>query len=329
MAGAPTRVRAVIVANPRSGGGKTARYGLPQRAEDMGAQVWTTTAELDAASLARSAVQDGAQVLGVAGGDGTVSAVAAVAADTGVPLVVVPAGTRNHFARDLGLDLRDPGQALDALADGEPAQVDLGVLGSRVFVNNVSFGMYADALLEPGYREDKPRAFAAVAPGYVKGEQWVEARVDTPWGTVEFPQVLLISNNPYHLATPRWLGRRFSLSTGQLGAILLKRPAGAPPDLLRHLRGELRRHQQGAGPAGQGVVVWAAPGITLHGDVPHLDAGVDGEAVRLALPVLCGIRPGALRVLLPKDRPGIPQEPAAQTFTPLARRKATGSIAEP
>ncbi|WP_328502699.1 diacylglycerol kinase family protein [Streptomyces sp. NBC_00457] len=298
--------------NPRSGGGKTARYGLVQRAEDMGAQVWTTRPELDAASLARNAVQEGAQVLGAAGGDGTVSAVAAVAADTGRSLVVVPAGTRNHFARDLGLDIRDPGQALDALVDGEPARVDLGVLGSRVFVNNVSFGMYADALLEPGYREDKPRAFAAVAPDYLKGKQWVEARVDTPGGTIEFPQVVLISNNPYHLATPRWLGRRFSLSTGQLGAIVLKRPAEAPPDLLRHLRGELRQHKRGADPAGEGVVVWSSPGIALHGDVRHLDAGIDGEAVRLPLPVLCGIRPGALRVLLPKDRPRIPPERAVR-----------------
>ncbi len=312
MAGARTRARVVIVTNPRSGGGKTARYGLVQRAEEMGAQVWTTSAEGDAASLARKAVEEGAQVLGAAGGDGTVSAVAAVAADTDRSLVVVPAGTRNHFARDLGLDLRDPGWALNALVDGEPAQVDLGMLGPRVFVNNVSFGMYADALLEPGYREDKPRAFTAVAPDYVKGKQWVAARVDTPWGTVEFPQVVLISNNPYHLATPRWLGRRFSLTTGQLGAIVLKRPTQAPPDLLRHLRGELRQHRHGAGPAGEGIVVWSAPGITLHGDVRHLDAGIDGEAVRLPLPVVCETRPGALRVLLPKDRPGIPPERAVR-----------------
>lgn len=107
-----------MVTNPRSGGGKTARYGLVQHAQDMGAQVWTTSAEQEAASLARNPVQEGAQVLGVAGGDSTVSAVAAVAADTGRPLVVVPAGPRNRFARDLGLDLRDPGRALDALVDG-------------------------------------------------------------------------------------------------------------------------------------------------------------------------------------------------------------------
>ncbi|MCT9009584.1 diacylglycerol/lipid kinase family protein [Streptomyces rhizosphaerihabitans] len=296
--------------NPRSGGGKPARYGLVQRAEDMGAQVWMTSAEEDAASVARCAVEEGAQVLGVAGGDGTVSAVAAVAADAGRSLMVVPAGTRNHFARDLGLDVRDPVQALGALADGEPARVDLGVLGPRVFVNNVSFGMYADALLEPGYREDKTRAFAAVAPDYLKGKQWVEACVDTPWGTVEFPQMVLVSNNPYHLATPRWLGRRFSLTTGLLGGIVLKRPAQTPPDLLRHLRSELRRSMSGPGPASEGVVVWSASSVTLRGDVRYLDAGIDGEAVTLPLPVICGIRPGALRVLLPRDRPGIPPEPA-------------------
>ncbi|MER5996895.1 diacylglycerol kinase, partial [Streptomyces viridosporus] len=56
----------------------------------------------------------------------------------------------------------------------------------------------------------------------------------------------------------------------------------------------------------------SAPGITLHGDVRHLDAGIDGEAVRLPLPVVCAIRPGALRVLLPKARPGVPPEPAVR-----------------
>ncbi|MEU3844117.1 diacylglycerol kinase family protein [Streptomyces sp. NPDC028635] len=312
MADARTRGQPVIVMNPRSGEGKAARYGLAQRAQVLGAEVWTTSAERDAASLARDAVEQGARVLGVAGGDGTVSAVAAVASGTGRELVVIPAGTRNHFARDLGLDLGDPGKALDALVDGETAQVDLGVLGPRIFVNNVSFGLYADALLEPGYREDKPRAFASVAPDYLTGKQWVDARVDSPWGIVERPQVVLISNNPYHLATPRWLGRRLALTTGQLGAIVLKRPAQAPPDLLRHLRSELREHKRGARPPGEGAVIWSASCVTLHGDTGHLEAGIDGEAVRLPLPVLCEIQPGALRVLLPKNRPATPPDATAR-----------------
>ena len=296
----------VVVMNPRSGDGKVDRFRLIERVRAAGAEVRLTGPDHEPASLAMAAIADGAAVLGVAGGDGTVSAVAAVAAEAQRPLVVIPAGTRNHFARDLGLDLTDPASALAALRTGDAAPVDLGRVGSRVFVNNVSFGAYAEALLTPGYREAKARTFAAVAPGYLDGQQSVHATVDTPEGPVDSPQVVLVSNNPYHVSTLRHLGRRFALDTGQLGGIVLKRPAGAPPpDVLPRLRRELRR-QGRAGPPGEGVVTWTATRITLHGEVGQLAAGIDGEAVLLDLPIVCEIRPGALQVLLPRQRPGIP-----------------------
>lgn len=295
---------AVVVMNPRSGGGKVARFRLVERARAAGAEVRLTGPDHDPESLAVAAIAEGATVLGVAGGDGTVSAVAAVAAEARRPLVVIPAGTRNHFARDLGLDPRNPASSVTALCAGDVALVDLGRVGSRVFINNVSFGAYADALLTPGYREAKARTFAEVAPGYLDGQQSVDAVVDTPQGPVEFPQVVLVSNNPYHISTLRYLGRRFALDTGQLGGIVVKRPAGAPPpDLLPRLRRELRRGH--AGPSGEGVITWTAARITLHGTAAQLPAGIDGEAVLLDLPVVCEIRPGSLRVLLPRDRPGI------------------------
>ncbi len=309
MAGIGTGTRVVIVANPHSGGGKAARSDLINRAEGLGARVWPTTAEHDAALLARRAVGEGTQVLGVAGGDGTVTAVAAVAAAAHRPLLVIPAGTRNHFARDLGLDIRNPVLSLNALDNGILARVDLATAGPHVFVNNVSFGIYADALLEPGYREDKARTFATAAPGYLKGEQWVEADIDTPQGPIRRPQVVLVSNNPYHLATPRYLGRRFSLTTGTLGCIVLRRPPDTPPDLLRRLRRDLRR-QGDPGRTGEPVVAWTAADIAVYDGTPHLNAGIDGELVTLPLPVTCRIRPGGLQVLLPRDRPGIPREPA-------------------
>lgn len=290
---------AVLVMNPRSGGGKVARFRLVERAKAAGARVRLTGPNEDAASLARAAVAEGADVLGVAGGDGTVSAVAAVATEAQLPLVVIPAGTRNHFARDLGLDIRNPVSALSALRAGGLARVDLGRVGSRVFVNNVSFGAYADALLTPGYRDAKARTFMNVAPGYVGGEQWVNATVDTPDGPVECPQMVLVSNNPYHMSTLRHLGYRFALDTGRLGAIVLKRPDRAPPpDLLPRLRRELVR-QGHAGPPGEGVITWTAARITLHGTAAQLPAGIDGEAVLLKLPIVCEIRPRALQVLLP------------------------------
>jgi diacylglycerol kinase family enzyme len=296
--------------NPRSGDGKVARFGLIEHAERLGAQVSLTDGELGAAVLARLAVEQGAQVLGVAGGDGTVAAVAAVAAETDRPLVVIPAGTRNHFARDLGLDIRNPAPALTALNDGEPVRVDLGSVGSHVFVNNVSFGVYADALLEPGYREAKARSFASVAPSYLEGQRWVDASIETPVETVEHPQVVLVSNNPYHLSTLRELGRRYSLGRGKLGAIVIKRPATPPPpDMIPRLRQDLRRAGS-TGAAGTGVVIWSATQIELTGAGGQLTAGIDGEAVTLRLPIRCRIQPAALRILLPRQRPGVPEEPA-------------------
>ena len=114
---------AVMVMNPRSGGGKVDRFRLAELARAAGAEVRLTGPDDDAASLARAAIADGATVLGVAGGDGSVSAVAAVAAEARRPLIVLPAGTRNHFARDLGLDVRDPASALRALSAGEDLPV--------------------------------------------------------------------------------------------------------------------------------------------------------------------------------------------------------------
>lgn len=304
-------MRALIVMNPRSGAGKVERFALVERARELGAQVALTGPEQEAAQLAQRAVEQGVHVLGVAGGDGSVSAVAAVAADAGRPLLVVPAGTRNHFARDLGLDLRDPALALDALRDGITTRVDLGVVQSRVFVNNVSFGVYAEALLEPGYRRAKARAFAAVAPRYLEGRHAVPAAVRTPSETIENPQVVLVSNNGYHLATLRQLGRRFRLDAGVLGVVVIKRPAdlppAPPPDLLARLRAELRQEGSTGSPS-TGVLTWALPTFELHG-TGLVAAGIDGEPVTLDLPVRCAIRPGALQVLLPRRHPGVPSEP--------------------
>jgi diacylglycerol kinase family enzyme len=267
----------------------------------------------DVASVARLAIDEGAQVLGAAGGDGTISAVAAVAADSNRPLVVIPAGTRNHFARDLGLDITSPVPAVNAFVDGELARVDLGRVGSRTFVNNVCFGAYADALLTPGYREAKVRTLAAMAPGYLQGERSIPASLDTPEGTVEHPQLVLVSNNGYHLATPRYFGRRFSLATGLLGGILLKLGAPPPPpELLRRLRLLLRDGRQGGVmPPDEAAITWSAARITLNGTVAKLPAGIDGESVLLDLPVVCEIRPAALQILLPTGRPGLPPEPIA------------------
>ena len=156
---APPPQRPYLIMNPRSGGGKVTRFGLKDKAEALGAEVALLEGPgpVDVGALARQAVANGADLLGVAGGDGTQALVAGIAAEHDVPLLVISAGTRNHFALDLGLDREDPSRCLDALTDGVELRIDLGVIAGRPFVNNASFGAYAAIVQSPAYRDDKRR----------------------------------------------------------------------------------------------------------------------------------------------------------------------------
>ena len=188
-----------LIMNPRSGGGKVAKFDLKQRAEDLGAEVFLMAGAepVDVADVARKAVAKGADLLGVAGGDGTQALVAEVAAEHGIPFLVITAGTRNHFALDLGLDRENPAACLDALRDGVELRVDLGVIGGQTFVNNASFGAYAEVVESPAYRDDKLATTLDALPELIQGNRG--ARLVARAGDVEItaPQALLVANNPY------------------------------------------------------------------------------------------------------------------------------------
>jgi hypothetical protein len=159
-----------LLVNPGSGGGKARRFGLASAARARGVQVHELAPGDDPQALARQAVAAGADAIGVAGGDGSLGPVAAVAVESDLPFVCVPAGTRNHFAADLGLDRAAPLAALDAFA-GPERRVDVGAVGDRVFVNNVSLGAYAELVAEPGYRSGRLTTAHAVLPGALRGER--------------------------------------------------------------------------------------------------------------------------------------------------------------
>lgn len=207
--------------NPRSGGGKVDRFGLRAKAEQLGADVVLLEGPepVDVAALARARAAAGADLLGVAGGDGTQALVADVAAELGLPFLVIPAGTRNHFALDLGLDREDPSKALDALSDGVELRVDLGRAGGLPFVNNVSFGAYAEVVQSPAYRDGKTRTTLDLLPDLLARHKGAEltARVDEH--EVTDPQALLVSNNPYGARDIAGLGRRTRLDGGILGCV--------------------------------------------------------------------------------------------------------------
>jgi diacylglycerol kinase family enzyme len=160
--------RSVLFVNPRSGGGRATRAGVAEQARERGIEVIVLDRHQSLGRLVRGAVAEGAEALGAAGGDGSLAVVAATALAHGLPFVCVPAGTRNHFALDVGVDRRDLVGALDAFTDGVERSIDVGEVNGRVFLNNVSLGIYGDAVRQPAYRDAKVRTqveTAAEVPG--------------------------------------------------------------------------------------------------------------------------------------------------------------------
>jgi diacylglycerol kinase family enzyme len=291
----PPPRRPYLIMNRWSGGGKVDRFHLVSRARDLGAEVVVLDGSTEVAELAERAVRDGADLLGVAGGDGTQAVVAGIAADHGLPFLVISAGTRNHFALDLGLDREDPAACLQALPDGVELHVDLGRAGGRTFVNNVSFGAYAAVVQSSAYRADKVRTTLDMLPALLTGHRGPELRVRA--GDLERtgPQAVLVSNNPYGWGDLAGLGRRPRLDGGVLGVLAVSvRDAMDAAGLIRGPRGS------------DAVTVRAVTETVVDADVPLLPVGIDGEAVVMTPPVRCAVRPGALRVRVPRHRPGVP-----------------------
>jgi diacylglycerol kinase family enzyme len=256
--------------------------------------------QVDVAAVARKAVADGADLLGVAGGDGTQALVAGVAAEHDLPFLVISAGTRNHFAMDLGLDRDNPAACLDALtSDGVEQRVDLGIIGERTFVNNASFGAYAEVVQSPAYRDDKRGTTLQVLPDILSSHRGARLTARAGANTVTGPQALLVSNDPYEGGDIAGLSRRARLDAGTLGVVAVTVDnAMQAVELLR------RGH-------GHGVSAFTAAEVVVDADAAAVPVGVDGETVMMSTPVRCAIRPRALRVRVPRDRPGIhPARPA-------------------
>jgi len=298
-----------LLVNPRSGDGKAGRVGLVEAARGMGVRVHVLEAGDDPAALARAAVEGGADAVGVAGGDGSMGLVAAVAVEAGVPFVCVPSGTRNHFAGDLGLDRGDPVAALAAFA-GPERRVDVATVGDRVFVNNVSLGAYADLVADPRYRAGKLATAHAVLPASLRGEREL-LRVDLRDAAGrEHPDVLvlLVACNAYELN-----GVRERMDGGVLQVSALRARTGAA------LAGLATRTlaRGGRAPAGTGWAQWTTTVLRVEAPLPQLPAGIDGEAATLAAPLEFRVLPRALRVLVP---------PALTPRTPRGRLQRWSTV---
>jgi diacylglycerol kinase family enzyme len=288
-----------MIMNPRSGGGKVSKFGLKDKAVALGAEVSLLEGPgvVDVAALAGHAVDRGADLLGVAGGDGTQALVAGIAAGRDIPMLVISAGTRNHFALDLGLDRDDPASCLDALTDGVELRVDLGMIGDRAFVNNASFGVYAEVVQSPAYRDDKAGTVLQMLPGMLGGHQGAHLVVHADGRVIlDGPQAVLVSNNPYGTGDIAGLDRRARLDRGVLGV------GGVKVDNAAQAAGMLSR----AGRSRE-LTALTAHEVVIDSNQPQIPVGIDGESVLMPTPVRCTIRPLALRVQVPRNRPGVPQ----------------------
>jgi diacylglycerol kinase family enzyme len=288
---APAPKRPVLFYNPKSGGGKAERFHLADEARARQIDSVELGRGDDLESLVRDAVARGADGLAMAGGDGSQAVVASVAAELDLPYACIPAGTRNHFALDLGVDREDVVGALDAFVDGGERRVDLAEVNGRVFVNNVSLGLYAEAVQRSEYRDAKLRTLLDAMPDAL-GPDAPES--DLVWRGPEGEErssgvAILVSNNSYRLVAAIGSGTRPRLDEGKLGIAVLE----APPERGAPARERVRPPTQ----------QWSSRRFDVQatGLVP---AGIDGEAAKLDPPLRFRMRPGALRVRIARQHPG-------------------------
>lgn len=298
------RMHAVLIVNPRSGGGKADQYGLVEECRARGVEPLVLSPGDRLADVATAAVSHGAQIIGVAGGDGSQAVVAALAARHDIPFVCVPAGTRNHFAFDVGIVRSDVVGSLDAFVDASERRIDLARVNGRVFVNNASMGLYAKIVQSPEYRAAKLKTAASMLPELLGPDaEEFDLRFTAPDGT-PWPgaHLVLVSNNPYRPERLGAQGTRERMDSGTLGVIAAHI---ATRDDVKAL---IEREAADAIRSFPGWREWTTPTFTVDSDVP-VDVALDGEGLRMDPPLRFESLPRALRIRLPARRPRLPRPP--------------------
>ena len=309
---------AALILNLKSGGGKAERFGLEEEARKRGIVPIVLRPGDDLLELAEGAIDDGAVVIGMAGGDGSQALVATVAARRDVAHVCIPAGTRNHFALDLGLDRDDVVGALDAYDDGIERRIDLARVNGRVFVNNASLGVYAKVVQSEAYRDAKRDTWTQMLPEMLgPGAEPIDLEFTGPDGSncTDAP-LILVSNNAYQLTHLAGAGTRERIDGGTLGVVAARVRSAADVSKLVALElvGQADRFP--------GLMSWSTPEFEVRAQ-RQVEVGLDGEALLMQPPLRFESMPGALRVRLPRGAGAAPAARAvalkADSLRALAR----------
>ena len=261
----------VLFVNPSSGKGGRSVEELTSAARALDVRVHVLREADDLAELARQADEE---VLGMAGGDGSLGAVARVAIERDLPFVCVPWGTRNHFATDVGLDADDPLSTLAAFRDGVERRIDVGRVGDQVFLNNVSLGVYARLVHRRERRRQRGETFArlrALLLSLKDRRRFERFVVD---GQPLRASAVLVANNEYRLDLFA-IGERDRLDEGILAIYAAHG--------LRRLRWTERQ----------------TASVRIESRRNPIYAAIDGEPALLDSPLELRVEPGALRLLTP------------------------------
>jgi diacylglycerol kinase family enzyme len=307
---APAARNGVLIINPKSGGGKAQRFNLVDEAQSRNVETVLLEPGDDLRELATHAAVGGADVIGMAGGDGSQAIVATVAMQHDVAHVCIPAGTRNHFALDLGLDRDDVIGALDAFTDGVERRIDLARVNEHVFVNNASLGVYARVVQSKCYRDGKLRTWKRMLPEMLgHGAAPIDLQFETPGEkTWCHAALVVVSNNPYQLTRFGGAGTRRRLDSGQLG-IMAGRIKGAGSVAKLVTLGSIGQHRRF-----RGVLEWSRPEFEVRSR-ECVAVGLDGEAMVLTPPLRFECLPGALRVRVSQHSAGVSPAGAAVSIT--------------
>ena len=291
--------------DPGSSGGKVERFDLAAEARRRGIEPIELHPGDDLRAVATDAA-GAARAIGMAGDDGPQALVAAVARAHSVPYVCVPAGTRNHFASDLGLDRDDVVGALAGFTDGVERRIDVGLVNGSMFVNGVSLGAYAEVVRTDESRAAKLQTMERMLPELLPpGGRPLDLRfADGDGRRHETAQLVMVSNNPYRLDRLAGAGSRPRLDTGELGILAVEIANATDSAALFALEAVGRGRDFG------GWLEWSAATFTVDSHA-GLAAGIDGEPVLLHPPLHFEIVPRGLTVLVPASAVGpSPAEPA-------------------
>ena len=286
----------VLICNPWSGGGKVEKFGLVELAAELGFETVLLAKGLDLEQLARDAIARGADCIGMAGGDGSQALVASIAVEHDIPFVCVTAGTRNHFALDLGLDRDDPRKSMYAFRDAVERRIDYATVNGRFFVNNVSLGVYATIVQQEGYRDAKVDTTEQLLPELLgQTDEPFDLEFTEPDGNeVDGAFLIQISNNPYVLGASLDISQRRRIDTGKLGVFAVTAATGAEAAQLVTLSVIGQRNLS------PNWHEFTTDVFEVRSRSGKAYAGVDGEALEMTTPLRCEIHPGGLRLYVPE-----------------------------